>query len=217
MESIQRHIEVLESKIDLYRFRAKKLRKWGRIAKWPIPGSVLVIGAFAAFAVILHGATTDPLIGGPRISHFEKSLYEAHPLIWSLLYLIGPPQIVNDPHQAHIGYAVWLAGWGLLIGGLKWLGERALKKSVQLEARAEKYDDILIANKPTWLSLDTLIQMQGLKGGDNNVIHIVKQINKMINQPEENKNWYVLPAGIVLLGVISTTLAAAITKLLGLT
>lgn len=37
------------------------------------------------------------------------------------------------------------------------------------------------------------------------------------NQPEENKNWYVLPIGVVFLGVVSTTLAAAITKLLGLT
>ncbi len=39
----------------------------------------------------------------------------------------------------------------------------------------------------------------------------------MINQPDVDKNWWVLPAGIILLGVISALIAAAITKMLGLT
>jgi hypothetical protein len=65
--------------------------------------------------------------------------------------------------------------------------------------------------------LGTLVRMQGLQAGSGNVVHIIQQINKMINQPEVDKNWYVLPTGVVLLGVLSTTLAAAITKLLGWT
>ncbi len=85
-----------------------------------------------------------------------------------------------------------------------------------MEARAEKYDDILTANKPTWLSLDTIVKIQGLQAGSGNTIHIIQQINKMINQPDVDKNWWVLPAGIILLGVISTVIAAAITKMLGL-
>jgi hypothetical protein len=59
--------------------------------------------------------------------------------------------------------------------------------------------------------------MQGLQTGSGNVTHIIQQINKMINQPEVDKNWWTLPSGMIFLGVVTAVMAAAITKLLGWT
>lgn len=193
MDNIQHHIDRLESKIDFYRYRAKKLRKWGRILRWPIPFLLLAIGGLAAFTVLLHGATGDRLFGGPKTTRFENYLYDSHPFIWGTLYVLGPPMVSSDPHEAHLGFAVWLAGWGFLVGGFMWFGDRALKKAVELEKDAQKYDDILMANKPTWIGLDTLIKMQGLQAGSGNTISIVNQINKMIN-PAGREQELVCPA-----------------------
>ena len=189
----------------------------GRIIRWPAPILALIVGVFSAFAVLLVSAEKDPILGGPRLTRLENVIVEPHPIVWGLLYMIGPPTLPIDPRGGHLGFGIWLGGWGLVFGGLIWLGKRALEKADKLEARAEKDDDILTADEPTWLSLDTIVKMQGLQAGSGNTIHIIQQINKMINQPDVDKNWWLLPAGIILLGVISAVIAAAITKMLGLT
>lgn len=152
------------------------------------------------------------------MARLESSMGDSHPIMWGLLYMIGPQMVTaNTQGGGHMGSLVWMAGWLLLILGLGSLGEKALKKAAKLDARAEKYDDILTANKPTWLTLDTLVRMQGLQAGSGNVTHVIQQITKMINQPEVDKNWWTLPLGVISLGIITAVMAAGITKLLGWT
>jgi hypothetical protein len=212
--SIEEHIEELEWKIEQDRKRAKKLRWWGKGLRTPLPIVIFIVGILAAFSVLVAGGQNDPFLGR-GMAHLDKVMGNSHPMFWNFLYLIGPPMMTAQ--GAHKGFFVWLGGWMLLIVGVVWLGDKAVVKADKLDARAERYDDILTAQKPTWISLETLVQMQGLQGGSGNVTQIIQQINKMIHQPEMDKNWYALPVGVVILGVISTTLAAAITKLLGLT
>jgi hypothetical protein len=215
LESIQQHINELEWVIDASRDHAKRLRRWGWLMRWPIPLLLIAVGAFAAFIVMVHASTTDRLMnsGAQRL---ENRLTDSHPFFWGLLYMIGPPAPPIGPDGSRMGFAVWLAGFGLSVVGFIYLGNNALNKAKKLEARAEKYDDILTANRPTWLALDALLTSQS-QAGSGNVVTIIQQINKMVHQPEPDKSWYVLPAGTILIGVTVTVLAAAITKWLGLT
>jgi hypothetical protein len=212
LESIQNHIDELESKIEYDRYRARKLRRRGRMIRWPISILFFILGALAAFAVFIITAKSDPLMARTA-SRVESSIIDPHPIIWGLLYLIGPTAIVARAQNGNLGFAIWLAGWGFLVLGLIWFGDKAIKKADKLDVRAERDEDILRANKPTWQSLEAIaVQMQGLQGGGSgNVTTVINQINKIISRPEEDKNWWVLPGGVVLLGVVT----AAVNKFLG--
>ncbi len=217
--SIQDYIDRLEAKIDFYRYKARKLRFRGRMLRWPIPIVISIIGALSAFSVLLESARVDPLIGGPKIAHLESAIFDPHPIIWGLLYAIGPPTVPGGAGGDRMGFFIWLVGWMILFLGVMLLGERALKKAGTLEARAEKDEDILVAHRPTWIHLEQMSRhletLQG--GGSGNVTTVIHQITKMINRPEEDKNWWALPSGIILIGVVTVVIGAALTKALGLT
>lgn len=188
MESIQEYIDRLEAKIEFFRFRARQLRLRGRLLRWPGAIVVLIIGGLAAFSVLLESARTDPLLGGPKIERLESAIFDPHPIIWGLFYKMGPPAVPVGAQGDKPGFLIWLMGWMAVFLGTMLLGERALKKSVSLEARAEKDEDILVAHRPTWTSLEQMSRhLENLPGGGTGNITTVVSSDNEDDQPPGRK------------------------------
>jgi hypothetical protein len=196
---------------SLNRQRASKLIRWGRTLGGPVACITLGLGFLALVTASLNASYRDPSVGRP-ILRFLVWYTQNYPAVWTFLTWLGPS--ISGPSFGDTKFILWAVSWMFCIGGLKWLGSKAIEEGKKLRAQADKDTNTLEFQEPTWRQLEALTtNMQAIQtnvtnvGGSVNISNTFQQMQTMLQRGEGEKPWWTKPAGVIALGVAVRVIA----------